>query len=79
MQVIRMVKLFGWEPQIANRIHDKREDELNSLLKTEMSEIVVNILKFVEIYLAFFSFSKLTGISVSCCQFAPWLSPLPHM
>ena len=52
MQVIRMVKLFGWEPQIADRIHTNREDELYSFLKTEMSEIFVNILKCVKISLS---------------------------
>ena len=47
MSVVRMIKLFGWEPQIAARIHGKRDDELHQLLKTEMSELVVNVLKFV--------------------------------
>lgn len=28
MNVLRMIKLFGWEKQMGQRIHDKREDEL---------------------------------------------------
>ncbi|KAH9940070.1 uncharacterized protein BXZ73DRAFT_99070 [Epithele typhae] len=29
MNVIRMIKLFGWEPRVADRIGNKREDELS--------------------------------------------------
>lgn len=28
MSVIRMIKLFGWEPKMKERIYEKREDEL---------------------------------------------------
>ena len=36
MNVIRMIKLFGWEPRITAQINEKREEELVSVRKTRI-------------------------------------------
>ncbi|KAF9233710.1 hypothetical protein BU15DRAFT_90237 [Melanogaster broomeanus] len=46
MNVLRMIKLFGWEPQMEQRIHEKREEELGWIWKFKMMELVNTNLNF---------------------------------
>jgi len=36
VNVVRMVKLFGWEKKMTSQLHDKREEELKSLRKVKV-------------------------------------------
>jgi len=47
MNVIRMIKVFGWEKRIDERIAGKREEELAYQRKRVILEIISNILKCV--------------------------------
>ena len=49
MNVIRMIKIFGWEKQIDEKIAGKREEELAYQRKSIMLEIISNILKCVQL------------------------------
>ncbi|PIL29335.1 ATP-binding cassette transporter [Ganoderma sinense ZZ0214-1] len=47
MNVIRMVKLFGWEPRIAQQLNEKREAELVSVRRNRMLGMMNNMRNFV--------------------------------
>ena len=47
MNVIRMIKVFGWEKHIGEKISAKREEELAYQRKRVILEIISNILKWV--------------------------------
>lgn len=47
MGVIRMVKLFGWEPRMAERLDKKREEELVAVRKTKLLDLSINLFKYV--------------------------------
>jgi hypothetical protein len=47
MNVLRMIKLFGWEAKTDKRISEKREVELIWTWKTKILELVNNNLKRV--------------------------------
>ncbi|KAJ8594877.1 hypothetical protein M405DRAFT_759938 [Rhizopogon salebrosus TDB-379] len=47
MNVLRMIKLFGWEAKIDKRISEKREVELTWTWKTKILELVNNNLNYV--------------------------------
>ncbi|TDL28857.1 P-loop containing nucleoside triphosphate hydrolase protein [Rickenella mellea] len=40
MSVLRMVKLFGWEPKMNAQLAEKREDELKYILKRQILDLV---------------------------------------
>ncbi|KAJ7634724.1 P-loop containing nucleoside triphosphate hydrolase protein [Roridomyces roridus] len=42
MNVLRMIKLFGWEEKMLNRVNEKREAELHWIWKREIFEWVAN-------------------------------------
>ncbi|KAJ7104533.1 hypothetical protein B0H15DRAFT_810457 [Mycena belliarum] len=42
MNVLRMIKLFGWEEKMLARVNEKREDELTWIWKREIFEWVAN-------------------------------------
>ncbi|KAJ6576978.1 P-loop containing nucleoside triphosphate hydrolase protein [Mycena vulgaris] len=42
MNVLRMIKLFGWEEKMLTRVNDKREAELHWIWKRELFEWVAN-------------------------------------
>ncbi|KAJ7461841.1 hypothetical protein B0H11DRAFT_117745 [Mycena galericulata] len=42
MNVLRMVKMFGWEQKMLARINEKREEELHWIFKREIFEWVAN-------------------------------------
>ncbi|KAI1795060.1 hypothetical protein LXA43DRAFT_1080347 [Ganoderma leucocontextum] len=47
MSVIRMVKLFGWEPRVADQLAEKRENELTFIRKYKILELINNNVNFV--------------------------------
>ncbi|EPT00314.1 hypothetical protein FOMPIDRAFT_1023884 [Fomitopsis schrenkii] len=47
MSVIRMIKLFGWEPRVAAQLSDKREEELELVKKNKLLDLVNNNLNHV--------------------------------
>lgn len=47
MNMLRMIKLFGWETQMQDKIFEKREDELAWLWKNELLELINNNIKYV--------------------------------
>ncbi|KAJ7225905.1 P-loop containing nucleoside triphosphate hydrolase protein, partial [Mycena pura] len=46
MNVLRMIKLFGWERQMNERVAEKREEELNWLWKRQMLDLLNGTLNF---------------------------------
>ncbi|KAJ7042608.1 hypothetical protein C8F04DRAFT_1252025 [Mycena alexandri] len=46
MNVLRMIKLFGWERQMNERVAEKRDEELNWLWKRQMLDLVNGTLNF---------------------------------
>lgn len=47
MNVLRMIKLFGWENKMKSRIADKREEELKWIKKRQILDLCNNNLKCV--------------------------------
>ncbi|KAK7064563.1 ATP-binding cassette transporter [Favolaschia claudopus] len=46
MNVLRMIKLFGWERQMNERVAEKREEELNWLWKRQLLDLLNGTLNF---------------------------------
>ncbi|KAJ6574743.1 P-loop containing nucleoside triphosphate hydrolase protein [Mycena capillaripes] len=46
MNVLRMIKLFGWERQMNKRVAEKREEELNWLWKRQILDLLNGTLNF---------------------------------
>ncbi|KAI0717852.1 P-loop containing nucleoside triphosphate hydrolase protein [Cerioporus squamosus] len=46
MNVIRMIKLFGWEPRIATQIDEKREEELVAVKRNRMYGLANNLCNY---------------------------------
>ena len=47
MNVIRMIKLFGWEPKMNKQIAEKRYEELKFIKKRQLLDISNGTLKSV--------------------------------
>ncbi|KDR83043.1 hypothetical protein GALMADRAFT_866150 [Galerina marginata CBS 339.88] len=47
VNVLRMVKLFGWEDKIFRRIQEKRDDELSSLWKLKVLSAISGISNYI--------------------------------
>ncbi|RDX55372.1 hypothetical protein OH76DRAFT_1428233 [Lentinus brumalis] len=47
MNVIRMIKLFGWEPRVADQLAEKREEELGYIRKYKILELINGNINFV--------------------------------
>ena len=47
LNVIRMIKLFGWESRIAGQIEERREAELKLLRKNKWISVAVGLTKYV--------------------------------
>lgn len=47
MNVLRMIKLFGWEPKINAQIAEKREEELVLVKKRQFLDLLTGTLKYV--------------------------------
>ena len=63
MNVIRMIKVFGWEKRIDEKIADKREEELAYQRKRVILEIISNILKCVQL-------NRLWVVVLTICSFS---------
>lgn len=64
-----MVKMFGWEARMSERIDAKREDELKLLRKYQLINVSVTILKYVAI-LSVLCFQLI----ILCSRLIPMLS-----
>ena len=51
MNVIRMIKLFGWEPKVREEISDKREEELVWIKKRMILDLINGSTKWVTLLL----------------------------
>ncbi|KAJ7141437.1 hypothetical protein C8R44DRAFT_763446 [Mycena epipterygia] len=47
MNVLRMIKMFGWEKQMNEKIADKREEELNWIWKRKMLDLLNGVLNSI--------------------------------
>jgi len=47
MAILRMIKLFGWEPKIAERLGEKREQELRYIKIRQILNLVNGTIKWV--------------------------------
>ncbi|KAJ7729547.1 hypothetical protein DFH07DRAFT_850204 [Mycena maculata] len=47
INVLRMIKMFGWEKQMDQKIADKREEELNWIWKRKLIDLVNGTLQYV--------------------------------
>lgn len=45
LNVIRMIKMFGWEPRMEEQLGKKREEELKYLRKANILDVVINCIK----------------------------------
>ena len=41
--VLRMVKLFGWENKMSERLATKREDELHWIIRRKLADLANNV------------------------------------
>ena len=71
MNVLRMIKLFGWESKINLRIADKREEELKSIQWSKILDLCNNNLKCVCCPLP-----HLRRLNLSCSFFIPVMTML---
>lgn len=55
MNVLRMIKLFGWEKKMEEKIAQKREKELVWIWKRQFLDMINGNLKYVDPFLAEFS------------------------
>lgn len=46
MNVIRMIKLFGWEPRVKEQLLQKREDELAYVRKSKIIKMVTGYVTY---------------------------------
>ncbi|OJT02282.1 ATP-binding cassette transporter abc4 [Trametes pubescens] len=51
MNVIRMIKLFGWEDRMASQLDEKREAELQSVRRTRILNACVGLFNYASPYL----------------------------
>lgn len=45
LNVVRMIKLFGWERRVTDQVEERREAELKILRKTKFLELTNNLIK----------------------------------
>ena len=43
--MVRMIKLFGWEPRVAEEVAKKREEELRFVREVRMRQFLMNYVK----------------------------------
>ncbi|KAJ7286214.1 hypothetical protein C8J57DRAFT_1446843 [Mycena rebaudengoi] len=49
INVLRMIKLFGWEREMQERVAEKREEELNWIWKAQLFDFMLGTLKYTVI------------------------------
>ncbi|KAH9848044.1 P-loop containing nucleoside triphosphate hydrolase protein [Lenzites betulinus] len=47
MNVIRMVKLFGWEPRIIKQLDEKRQEELVAVRRSKLLNLSINLCNYM--------------------------------
>lgn len=47
MNVLRMIKLFGWEKRVEHNVAEKRENELKYIWRRKMLGLANNCVKYV--------------------------------
>ena len=47
MAILRMIKMFGWEPKIAERLAEKREQELQYIKIRQILNLINGNIKWV--------------------------------
>ena len=47
MNVLRMIKMFGWEKKMNQKIAEKREEELQFFWKRQLLDLINNVIKLV--------------------------------
>ena len=47
MGILRMIKLFGWEPKIAARLAERREQELQYIKLRRTLNLIIENVKWV--------------------------------
>ncbi|EMD41587.1 hypothetical protein CERSUDRAFT_79219 [Gelatoporia subvermispora B] len=72
MNVIRMIKLFGWEPQTADQIDEKRQDELAWQKKYQLLTLSVTMSNFaiplVVMLITFFTYTVIMNQQLSASK-----------
>ncbi|KAH7927390.1 P-loop containing nucleoside triphosphate hydrolase protein [Leucogyrophana mollusca] len=72
LNVLRMVKFFGWEKRMDKKITEKREEELGWLYKAYILEVMTNILNFmvplVTMLATYTTFTLIMGESLSASK-----------
>ncbi len=53
MNVLRMVKLFGWETRMDERITSKREDEMVWIKYRQLLDLLNGVVKYGTLFLIF--------------------------
>ena len=53
MNVIRMIKLFGWERKMSSHIAEKRDEEMIYLRNFRLFELLNNTAKYVNVLTRF--------------------------
>jgi hypothetical protein len=53
MNMIRMIKLFGWEMKMQDKILETREEELGWLWKKQLLDLINNNIKYVQLLTSF--------------------------
>ncbi|KAJ3824262.1 P-loop containing nucleoside triphosphate hydrolase protein [Lentinula raphanica] len=64
LSVIRMAKLFGWEPRLRNQISGKRREELSFVRKTKLLDVLNAHIKYVITFTCMESTSDLFSSAV---------------
>lgn len=77
MNVIRMIKLFGWEPKVADQLAGKREDELKYIWKYKVLELVNGNIKYAGLYFYVHEFNLTMCVAMPSPS-SPWLPPSLH-
>lgn len=49
MNVLRMIKLFGWETRVGEVVSEKRENELDKIWKRKVLQMANNTVKCVSL------------------------------
>ncbi|KAG1769620.1 hypothetical protein EDD22DRAFT_868510 [Suillus occidentalis] len=82
MNVLRMIKLFGWEKKLDARISEKREVELVWTWKTKILELVNNNLNYViplfTMMASYMTFTLIMGQNLTASKVFSSMTSKPH-
>ncbi|RPD53734.1 P-loop containing nucleoside triphosphate hydrolase protein [Lentinus tigrinus ALCF2SS1-7] len=61
LNVVRMIKLFGWERRVTSQVEERREAELKFIRKTKFLELTNNLINFsIPLFTMVFTFAAYT-------------------